>query len=151
MFKWHYFNISIGTWWDIQKVRSVSRSYLVCQPLSLSPVGNFLRTLSRGGLCTHSQLCAAGQPLPQPPFFGWKPHTYCGCHLVAKSCPTLVTPWTVACQAPLSMGFSRQEYWSGLPFPSPGHLPDPGIELWSPALQVDSLPSEPPGKPFRIL
>ena len=45
-----------------------------------------------------------------------------------KSCPTLAIPWTVACQAPLSMGFSRQEYWSGLPFPSPGDLPDPGME-----------------------
>ena len=52
-----------------------------------------------------------------------------------------VTPWTVARQAPLSMGFSRQEYWSGLPFPSPGDLPNPGIEPGSPALQVDSLPS----------
>ena len=58
-----------------------------------------------------------------------------------------VTPWTVANQAPLSMGFSRQEYWSGLPFPSPGDLPDPGIEPKSPALQTDALPSEPPGKP----
>ena len=48
--------------------------------------------------------------------------------LVAKSCPALATPYTVACQAPLSMGFSRQEYWSGLPFPSPGDLSDPGIE-----------------------
>ena len=67
--------------------------------------------------------------------------------LVAKSCQTLVTPWTVARQAPLSVGFSRQEYWSGLPFPSPGDLPDPGIEPGSPALQADSLPSEPPGKP----
>ena len=57
-----------------------------------------------------------------------------------------VTPWTVACQAPLSMGFFRQEYWSGLPFPSPGHLADPGIEPRSPSLQADSLPSEPPGK-----
>ena len=56
--------------------------------------------------------------------------------LVAKSCPTLVTPWTIAHQAPLSMGFSRQEYWSGLPFPSPGDLPDTGIEPWSPALQA---------------
>ena len=46
------------------------------------------------------------------------------------------------------MEFSRQEYWSGLPFPSPGDLPDPGIEPGSPALQVDSLPSEPPGKPY---
>ena len=56
--------------------------------------------------------------------------------LVTKLCPTLVTPWTVACQAPLSMGFSRQEYWSGLPFPSPGDLPDPGIKSRSPALQA---------------
>ena len=52
--------------------------------------------------------------------------------LVAKSCPTLVIPWTVALRAPLSMGFSRQEYWGGLPFPSPGDLPDPGIEPESP-------------------
>ena len=57
------------------------------------------------------------------------------------------TPWTVAYQAPLSMGFSRQEYWSGLPFPSPGDLPDPGIEPRYPALLAGSLPSEPPGKP----
>ena len=55
-------------------------------------------------------------------------------------------PWTVAHQAPPSMGFSRQEYWSGLPFPSPGDLPDPGIEPRSPALQADDLTSEPPGK-----
>ena len=67
--------------------------------------------------------------------------------LVTKSCLTLATPWTVACQAPLSMGFSRQEYWSGLPFPSPGDLPDPGIEPGSPALQADSVPAELPGKP----
>ena len=51
--------------------------------------------------------------------------------LVTKSCPTLVTPWTVACQAPLSIGFSRQKYWSRLPFSSPGDLPDPGIEFRS--------------------
>ena len=56
------------------------------------------------------------------------------------------TPWTVAYQASLSMRFSRQEYWSGLPFPSPRDLPDPGIEPKSPALQADALPSEPPGK-----
>ena len=60
------------------------------------------------------------------------------------------TPWTVAHQAPPFMGFSRQEYWSGLPFPSPGHLPDPGIEPRSPALQADALTSEPPGKPNII-
>ena len=62
--------------------------------------------------------------------------------LVTKSCPTLAIPWTVACQAPLSMGFSRQEYWSGLPFPSPGDRPHPGIEPESPVLQADDLPSE---------
>ena len=52
-------------------------------------------------------------------------------------------PWTVVCQAPLSMGFPRQEYWSGLPFPSPGDLPDPGIEPKSLALQADFFPAEP--------
>ena len=62
--------------------------------------------------------------------------------LVAKSCPTLVTPWTVACQAPLSMGFSGEEYWSGLPFPSPGNIPNPGIEPRSPELQAHSLLTE---------
>ena len=67
---------------------------------------------------------------------------HCGGGLVTKSCLTLVTPWTVACQAPLFMGFSRQEYWSGLPFPSPGDLPDPGIKPGSPALQAASLPSD---------
>ena len=67
------------------------------------------------------------------------------------------TPWTVAHQAPPSMGFSRQEYWSGLPFPSPGEsswpgdLPDPGIEPGSPALQADALPLEPPGKPWCVV
>ena len=59
------------------------------------------------------------------------------------------TLWTVAHRAPPSMGFSRQEYWCGLPFPSPGDLPDPGIEPRSPALQADALTSEPPGKSRR--
>ena len=61
------------------------------------------------------------------------------------------TPWTVAHQAPPSMEFSRQEYWSGLPFPSPRDLPDPGIEPRSPTLQADPLPSEPPGNPMTNL
>ena len=63
-------------------------------------------------------------------------------------------PWTAVYQASLSLGFSRQEYWSGLPFPSPGDLPDPWIEPRSPALQADVLTSEPPGKPcldLRVL
>ena len=57
------------------------------------------------------------------------------------------TPWTLACQAPLSMEFSRQEYWNGLPFPSPGAFPDPGIKPVSPALQAHLLPTEPSEKP----
>ena len=64
------------------------------------------------------------------------------------SCVGLFTSsWTVAYQVPMSMGFSRQEYWSGLPFLSPGHLPNLRIELWPPALQADALPFEPPRKP----
>ena len=58
----------------------------------------------------------------------------------------LAIPWAVVYQASLSMGFSRQEYWSGLPFSSPGDIPDPGIKPWSPSLQADALTSEPPGK-----
>ena len=58
-----------------------------------------------------------------------------------------MTPWIVAYQAPLSMEFSRQKYWSGLPFPSPGDLPNPEIKPRSPTSQADALPSEPPGKP----
>ena len=68
---------------------------------------------------------------------------------VTQSCLTLVTPWTVACKVPLSMGFSRQEYWSGLPFPSSGDLSDPEIEPRSPALQAESLPTELGGKPYH--
>ena len=64
------------------------------------------------------------------------------CGLFAKSCPTLAIPWTATCQAPLTMGFSGRKYWSGLPFPSPGDLPDPGIEPRSPALQADFFLTE---------
>ena len=66
-----------------------------------------------------------------------------------KSCPTLVTPCTITCQAPLSMGFSRQEYWSGLLFPSPEDLPNPGIEPGSLTLQADSSLIQ--GKPYTFL
>ena len=69
---------------------------------------------------------------------------------VAQLCPTLATPWTAAYQAPPSMGFSRQERWSGLPFPSPWDLPDPGIKPGSPALQADALPSEPQSPPGLV-
>ena len=68
------------------------------------------------------------------------------CCLVAVVSDSFVTPWTVACQAPLFMGFPGQEYWSGLPLPSPGHLPNPGIEPTSPALAEGFFITEPPGK-----
>ena len=71
--------------------------------------------------------------------------------LVTKSCPILATPWIVDCHAPLSLGFSRQEYWSGLPFPSPGDLPEPGIKPGSPALQVDSYRLSYEGSPSTTL
>ena len=78
----------------------------------------------------------------------------CVCVCVCVSCSVvsnfLWTPWTVAHQAPLSMEFSRQEYWSGLPCPSPGNLPYPGIEPRCPALQADSFPFQLPGKPISI-
>ena len=66
--------------------------------------------------------------------------------IVAQSLSDSATPWTIACQAPLSMEFSSQEYWSGLPYPSPGDLPVSGVEPGSPALHADSLSSELPGK-----
>ena len=71
-------------------------------------------------------------------------------YLCVRAYPILCDP-TDSRQGPLSMEFSRQEYWSGLPCPPPGDLPDPGIEPGSSALQVDSLPSEPPGKPVDSL
>ena len=73
--------------------------------------------------------------------------------LVAQSCMTLCTPRTVALQTPLSMNISRQEYWNGLPFPSPGELPNPGIKPRSPespATPAGSLPLVPPGKPLAL-
>ena len=78
-------------------------------------------------------------------------NTYFSHKVKSLSCVQLfVTPWTVAYQAPLSMEFSRQEYWRGLPFPSPGDLPNPRMEPGSPTLQADTLPSEPPGKPCEV-
>ena len=78
------------------------------------------------------------------------PILYC-CYLISVMSDSFAIPWTVAHQAPLSMAFPRQEYQSGLPFPPPGHLPDPGIEPRSPALQADSLPTELPGKSLCLL
>ena len=114
------------------------------------------------------QECWSGLPfsslvaLPHPGIGPKSPSLWHLLHLQADSLPLATwksesevsrvrlsaTPWTVARQALLSMGFSRSEYWSGLPFPSPGDLPNPGIESRSPTLQVDSLPAVPEGKPL---
>ena len=76
---------------------------------------------------------------------------YSAIKVKSLSCVRLfATPRTAAYQAPPSMGFSRQKYWSGLPFPSPGDLPDPGNKPWSPTFQADALTSEPPGKPKKM-
>ena len=81
-------------------------------------------------------------------------HLSCSCFrccLVAQSCPTLATPWTEARQGPLCMEFSRQEYWSGLPFPPPGDLPDPGVEPTSPALIGRFFTTEQQGEALLLL
>ena len=87
--------------------------------------------------CDTIELCRGGKTLAQQDC----------CCLVTKSCPTLAIPCAIALQAPLSMGFPRQEYWSGLLFPSPGDLPDPGTEPQSPELANGFFPTKPPGKP----
>ena len=86
----------------------------------------------------------------------WHTETEVSTFILWNRCESLsrvrhfVTPWTVAHQAPLSIGFPRQEYWSGYPCPPPRDLPNPGTEPGSPALQADSLPSEPPGNPSVV-
>ena len=82
-------------------------------------------------------------PLPPPTALPHYPDPHMHAFQVTQLCQIFATIWTVAHQAPLSMGFSRQEYWSGLPFSSPGYLPDPGIEAMPPVLQAGSLPLAP--------
>ena len=100
---------------------------------------------------THCKVCSKGLGAAHsdsglqmnPWFFTFKKRQV---KVKVKSCLTLCDPWTIAHQAPPSVEFSRQEYWSGLPFPSPGDLPDPGIEPRPLTLQADALTSAPPGK-----
>ena len=95
----------------------------------------------KGCLCKYILWAGEAEGYPLPPLRRGKEVKV----LVPQSCP-MDSLWP---QAPLSMGFSRQEKWSGVPFPSPGDLSNPGIKLRSPALQADSLPSESPGKPIN--
>ena len=83
------------------------------------------------------------------PFIFFPGSLLCCCCLVAKLRPSFTSPWAVSCQAPLSMGFPRQEYWSGLPFPSPGDTPNPGIKLSSPVLPGGFFTTESPTKPRK--
>ena len=107
---------------------------IVSEPLSSGEVA------SSGGTAAHSSPVWTGLSANLS-------YAICCRCLAAKSRPTLTNPWTVARQAPLSMGFPSQEYWSGLPFPSPGDLPDSGIEPASPALAGGVFTTEPRGKP----
>ena len=130
----------------IQRQTEISRGRPAARTAFAAPQRRSLRSqlvlwqLGRNG---NQKLGSRGQKRQVP---GKTPHFRC-C-LVAKPCPTLL--WPLDCQAPLSLGFLRQEYCSGLPFPFPGDLPDPGTELRSSTLQAGSLPSEPPGNPFSI-
>ena len=96
--------------------------------------------LNKAYLITEKVIAAHIQAALLPPTLSW-----CVCMCVYVQ--LFVTPWTIACQVPLSMEFSRQGYWSGLSFPSPGEIPHPGIEPRSPTLQADALLSELLGKP----
>ena len=117
-------------------------------------------------MATHSSISCLKNPMDRGDWWAPVPpkeletteHAHMHCSLrkvkeseIAQSCLTVCYPWTVAHQAPLSMGFSRQEYWSGSPFPSPGDLPDPGIKPRSPTSQADTLTSAPPGKPLNTV
>ena len=110
-------------------------------PMTLRQLRGFLGTT---GYC-HIWRLGYGE-ITQPLMRAWRE----GKGKLLSPVQLFATPWTVAHQAPPSVEFSRQEYWSGLPLPSPDDLPDPWIEPRSPALQADALPSEPPGKPMRV-
>ena len=108
-----------------------------CRILATGPQGKTLYSFAHSFPIDHYRV------LRRVPYGIWK--------VKSLSCVWLfVTLWTIAYQAPPSMGFSRQGYWSGLPFPSPGDAPNPGIKPRSPSLQTDALPSELPGKPRKL-
>ena len=122
------------------------------QPLDLPPLNHFLQSPIFYGLN-----CAPPPPTLPQKMEHWSPHTQdlrVWSYLTSEPVKLLwlfATPWAVAYQAPPFMEFSRQEYWSGLPFPSPGDLPHPGIEPKFSTLQADTLLPEPPGKPRSYL
>ena len=124
---------------------SDSCNYVDCSPICPSVHGIFqpriLEWIAISSSRGSSQLRAST----------WEAHIYCGGGLVTKLCLTLVTQWSVACQAPLTIGFSMLEYKNVLPFPSLGDCLDPGIKPESPALQAYSLPTELQGKLHSVI
>ena len=140
-------------------------SLTFCNPMDCSWPGSSVRGISQAILLDWVAIFSPGD-LPHPQMEPrWNPTLLCLLHcrrilypwatgnmLVTQLCPALCDPMHCSRQAPLSMEFSRQEYWSVLPFTSPGDLPHPGFEPRSTALQADSLPSQlPPGKPLLII
>ena len=124
-----------------------------CTDLTAEGLGRFLNLFELHHPCLRHESHRVQSVMPTssnwPHFHLSAPPRYGGGGLVAKSYPTLATPWTVAHQAPLSMEFFRQEYWSGLPFPSPGDLPDPRIEPGFLTLQADFYQLSPQGSPLH--
>ena len=123
----------------------IRRSLFISLPgLPTSPSPSYLTSLSFSAFLLSASKCQSAPILNSE---NTALHIFPGVGVQSLSCVRLFAiPWTVAYHAPPSTGFSRQEYWTGLPFPSPEALPDPGIEPGSPALQVHALPSEPLGK-----
>ena len=142
-------SLTLNSPWSFPDDSVVKNPACQCRRLSFDPQSGIIPYASEQlGSCTRTTepvLQSPRTPTTKPTL----PRAQCSAPRESVSCSVLsvfVTPWTVAHQASLSMGFSRQWYWSGLPFPSPGDLPDPGTESRSSALQAVSLPSEPPGK-----
>ena len=147
VFHWN-FELSVDHSWCNPRIQWLLQPQL--QELPLSPPLPLMELVTRVWIMT------SGHSKP-PPF-----RACLSVHTITERCyrkkvkllshvRLFASPWTVAYQAPQSMEFSRQEYWNGLPFPSPGDLPNPGIEPGFPALQADALPSEPPGKPWKMV
>ena len=137
--------------------KSLQSCLTLCSPMECSLPGSFVHGILQARILEAVAMPSPGvSSWPRNRTWGyftssatWEALFYVlSLSLVEKSCPTLATPWTVACQPPLSVGFFREEGWSGWPFPSPGDLSNSGIEPKSPALQADSLPTELWGKPF---
>ena len=145
---WEKKNLDLRLWHRLMTIRARKSPLSICIFVSIprcplkTRIIFFLDFFLDGALSS----CVRSQTAPCLLRAGFRDVCVCVCELVSRV-RLFVTPWTVAHQTPLSIEFSRQEYWSGLPFPFPGDLPNPGMEPPSPALQADTLPFETHGKP----